>query len=214
MICSWNFKLNIVPLVLPIHAQMWDHSHEHWQLPGVCPPHGRLVLLLSSCQIPLAPQIGVGPYTPSSIHARMLTGLVLLRQPQPRWVCVCNNCIMPHSSSSCSLAFKCFPKFPHQIILGSNASSKVDWLGLAQATPATVSLCEQQLHHAPETTFHSSSCSLAFTCFPKFPHQITSGSNTSSREYSWLSQTLFCLQLQTQGRLPVTLQFCKLLATN
>ena len=68
----------------------------------------------------------------------------------------------------------------------------VDWLGLAQATPATVSLCMQQLHHAPEPAFHSSSsCSLAFKCFPKFPHQIILGSNASSKEYSWLRQTPF-----------------------
>ena len=121
MICSWNFKLNIVPLVLPIHAQMWDHSHEHWQLPGVCPPHGRLVLLLSSCQVSLAPQSGVGPYTPSSIHARMLTGLVLLRQPQPLRVCVSNNCIMPQRPLFTVLLpvfwhLNSFQNSPHQII--------------------------------------------------------------------------------------------------
>ena len=113
---------------------MWDHSHEHWQLPGVCPPHGRLVLLLSSYQVSLAPQSGVGPYTPSSIHARMLTGLVLLRQPQPLRVCVSNNCIMPQRPLFTVLLpvfwhLNSFQNSPHQIILGSNASSKeYSWL--------------------------------------------------------------------------------------
>lgn len=119
------------------YSTMWaplcSHSLEYLQLPGVSPPHGSMILLLSSYH---TLQWEVGPCHP--IHQSTLECcLAHLAQVTPPTVTlsVQQQHHVPdtsfYSSPSCNLPYQFFPKFPHQVILGNKVPSKeYSWLRL------------------------------------------------------------------------------------
>lgn len=74
-----------------------------------------------SHQLSITPQLG--PMNPSTLHARMLTGLILCKQPKLPWILVFSGWQLAHTIWSLSLVFHLFfPLFGFSLSLRSQCN--------------------------------------------------------------------------------------------